>query len=300
MVVSIIGGCEEEIIPDDSLYKEQYVVEAYLEQSSESIPPYLFLTKSLNFYSRFDTNVLKNLFIHGAQVLVEVDSNQYKLEEICINQLPPDIKKEVLNLFGYSEDSIAVDFCAYVDINRLIPVITDKTYKLKVIIGSDTIYSKTTIPSLVRIDSFWFDRIPNNLNDSFAQLFCIIDDVPGRKDFYRNFTAGQNEILIPNFSSVTNDFFFDGQKFKFTLSKAQAPGEEFSDNTGYFRRGDTVRVKWCNIDEDHFNFWNTLEVSRTRQGPFSAYVRIDGNIENGLGIFGGQNCETYTLVVPKI
>lgn len=48
--------------------------------------------------------------------------------------------------------------------------------------------------------------------------------------------------------------FFDGQKFKFTLSKAQGADESFGDNTGLFKRGDTVQIKWCNIPESHFSF----------------------------------------------
>ena len=45
----------------------------------------------------------------------------------------------------------------------------------------------------------------------------------------------KGESLVPNnFSSVTNDFFFDGQRFKFTLNKAQSPESGFSDMTGYF------------------------------------------------------------------
>ncbi|MEO6188995.1 MAG: DUF4249 family protein [Saprospiraceae bacterium] len=298
IILSVIS-CEEEVIPSNTGYEPEYVVESYLEQSSEALPPYLFLTKSLGFYAKFDTGILNNLFVSNATVHVVVDQISYPLEEVCISQLPPDIRKEVLKNFGFNSDSVKVDFCAYIDLNKNIPILVDKKYQLEIIVNQDTVRSTTTIPPIVRLDSFWFQDIPGKSNDTFAQLFCIIDDKAARNDYYRYFSAGMNENLIPNFGSVTNDFFFDGQKFKFTLSKAVPPGETFNDNSGYFKRGDTIRVKWCNIDKPHFEFWNTLEVSRTRQGPFSSYVRIKGNIENGLGIFGGQNCEIYSLYVPK-
>ncbi|MBK9107871.1 MAG: DUF4249 family protein [Saprospiraceae bacterium] len=150
------------------------------------------------------------------------------------------------------------------------------------------------------MDSFWFEKPPGrNNNDTFAQLFCIIADNPLSTDFYRYFTAGQGERLIPDLNSVTDDVFFDGKRFEFPLFKAQSLDEDFGDNSGLFKRGDTIQIKWCNITGDHFQFWNSLEASRTRQGPFSSYIRIEGNVPNALGIFGTQHCRNYTLLVPK-
>ncbi|MBK8403974.1 MAG: DUF4249 family protein [Saprospiraceae bacterium] len=163
----------------------------------------------------------------------------------------------------------------------------------------DSVKSKAFIPALNPIDSIWFDVVPGKPLDSFLQLFCKIQDRPVDRDYYRYFTAGEGEALIPNFSSVTDDYFFNGQAFKFTLQKAMQPGEDFNETSGYFRKGDSIEIKWCGIEKAQFEFWNTLEVSRTRQGPFSSYVRIDGNISNGLGIFGTQNCKYYKLVVPN-
>ncbi|NOT38778.1 MAG: DUF4249 domain-containing protein [Saprospiraceae bacterium] len=290
-------ACEEEVVPDNSDFEEQYVIESYLENSTEAFPPYLFLTKSIGFYSKIDVSILQKLFVSGADVKITVDNNVYKLDEICLNQLPEEIRKEILVELGLNSDSVQVDLCAYIDINRKIPIAKGKIYELEVVVRKDTIRSTTRIPDLIPLDSIWFDKLPGKPNDTFAQMFARINDIPDQTDYYRFFTAGQDELLIPDNSSVFNDFFFNGQNFKFTIPKARPAGEGFSDTAGYFRKGDTVRVKWCNIDREHFDFWNTLEVSRTRQGPFSSYVRIDGNIQNGLGLFGGQNCETYTILV---
>lgn len=299
VLCSFLFSCEEDITPDNSNFTSQYVVEAYLEKSAIGLPPYLFLTQSIGFYNSFDTSILNRLFIHDAEVYISTGSTKTKLEEICISTLPQELKREILKRLGLNADSVLVDFCAYIDISNQIPILENANYNLEIYIGKDTLRSNTIIPPFIPLDSLWFEDIPGKGNDSFAQLFCIIDDKLNRKDYYRVFTAGMNEDLIPNNSSVTNDFFFDGQKFKFALNKAQAPDEPFNDQTGYFRRGDSIQIKWCTIDKQQFDFWNTLEVSRTRQGPFSSYVRIKGNIINGLGMFGGQQCEVYKLYVPK-
>ena len=119
---------------------------------------------------------------------------------------------------------------------------------MRVITQSDTFFSQTQIPDLIPIDSFWFEKPPGkNSNDTFAQMFCIISDLQGQSDYYRYLTAGKEEQLTAGIASVTDDVFFDGQKFKFTLSKAQGADESFGDNTGLFKRGDTVQIKWCNI-----------------------------------------------------
>ncbi len=290
-------SCEETFIPVTNVEDEKYVVESYLELNDQAIFPYLILTKSLGFYSNINASVLEHLFIHNAIVNIETNQVQYPLQEICLNDIPKALQQQIADRFGLNLDSISVNFCVYIDINGQIPLQVGNQYKLSVIIGSDTLRSTTTIPGFIKIDSVWFDKIPGTPNDTFRQMFCFISDNPLVKDYYRYFTGTQHEPLIPNFSSVTDDALFNGQQFKFTLQKAQAPGSEFTATSGYYRIGDTVIVKWCNLDKEHFDFWNTLEVSRTRQGPFASYVRIDGNITNGLGIFGGQICKNYQLIV---
>ncbi|MBK6860911.1 MAG: DUF4249 domain-containing protein [Saprospiraceae bacterium] len=295
-----MNSCEEEFIPAESVYDKELVIESYIEKSDASIPVYAILTYSLPFYSSFNIDVINNSYVKDAEVSIFDGKNRYALPQLCLNDIQEPLRSDLIKNFGYNPDSFKTDLCIYVDLANSIPIEAGTSYELRAITKEDTLYSTTHIPDLVPIDSFWFDKpAGKNANDTFAQLFCIISDIPNQKDYYRYFTAGQNERLIPNVTSVTDDVFFDGQKFKFTLSEAISRDEDFGDNSGLFRRGDTVLIKWCNIPQSHFDFWNTLETSATRQGPFASYVRIKGNIEGGLGIFGGQNCKNYTLYVPK-
>lgn len=296
----LLISCEEEFLPAESVYKKELVIESYIEKNDASLPVFAILTYTLPFYSSLNIDVINNSYVKDAEVTIFDGQTRYDLPQLCLNDIQEPLRSEIIKNFGYNPDSFKTDLCVYVDLAKTIPVETGKIYELRAITNGDTLYSTTQIPDLIPIDSFWFDKpAGKNKNDTFAQLFCIISDLPNQKDYYRYFTAGQNERLIPNVTSVTDDIFFDGQKFKFTLSEAISRDEDFGDNSGLFKRGDTVQIKWCNIPQSHFDFWNTLETSATRQGPFASYVRIKGNIEGGLGIFGGQNCKNYTLYVPK-
>ncbi len=293
-------ACEEEYNPSEQVYDKQIVIESYIEKSEAGLPVYAIVSYSLPFYSSFNVDVINKSFVKDADVSVWDGFSRVQLSQLCLNDLQEPIRSRLIEDFGYSPDSFKTDLCIYIDIAGSIQIKEGANYELRVITNGDTIYSQTTIPDLIPIDSFWFTKPPGkNVNDTFAQMYCIISDIPGQKDFYRYFSAGQNERLIANVTSVTDDVFFDGQKFKFTLSEAIGQDEDFNDNSGLFRRGDSVQIKWCNIPASHFEFWNTLETSATRQGPFASYVRIKGNINGGLGIFGGQNCKYYSIYVPK-
>ncbi|MDP4819730.1 MAG: DUF4249 domain-containing protein, partial [Saprospiraceae bacterium] len=61
--------------------------------------------------------------------------------------------------------------------------------------------------------------------------------------------------------------------------------------------GDTVVVKWANIDQVQYDFWSSLESAVSNQGPFSTYTRVNSNVNGGLGVWGGLSARYYTIVV---
>ena len=68
----------------------------------------------------------------------------------------------------------------------------------------------------------------------------------------------------------------------------------------YFNIGDTVSIKFCTIDKDHYEFWNTFqdEVLNTVNPFASSLSVIKSNIQgDGLGIWGGYGVSYYTLII---
>ena len=140
--------------------------------------------------------------------------------------------------------------------------------------------------------------MPGVPNDTLRELRVFLDDRPTEANFYRYFTQTNEEAMIPPFTSVFDDIFFDGDYFEFPLPKAESPNTAFNfDSYGYYVVGDTVRVKFCSIDQSHYEFWSTLEFNKANQGPFSAYTRVASNIEGGLGIWGAYNVSYHDLIV---
>jgi hypothetical protein len=298
MTLVLFQACEQEYIPVNSGEGPKYVVEGYVEAGQNPFAPYVILTSSFDFYGSFTPDDFTAAYVHDADVRVSDGSKEVLFTEICFSELDSSIREEVAARFGFDADSLAVDICVYVDIlNQLQPQI-GKTYNLTIHAGEDVITASTTIPPHVPFDSLHFAPPPGEPNDTLAQLECSISDPAGQRDFYRYFMATNDGGFETSFSSVFEDLFFDGKSFDFSLfNPATQDGDSDPDEFGLYFVGDTITIKWCNLDEDHFNFWNTLEYSNNNQGPFSSYTRLDSNINGGLGIWGGYSVSYYKQVV---
>ncbi len=293
------SACEEEFSPDEKFFKEKLVVECIIENGNDDLPVFAIITKSFPFYSNFNIDQVNKAFVHNADVRIEWNDKVVRLHEFCLSTLPEDIRRQILKQFGFNPDSVKANFCAYVDIDNAIEKRVGVKYTIKVSTATDSTFSHSVLPAPNALDSIWFDAPPGKPKPDFAQLHAIINDPAEEANFYRYYTGTQNEAIIPNFSSVLDDPIFNGKKFKTPINKAVEPGAQFEENAGLFRRGDTALIKWCAITHAQFEFWTTLETSRIRQGPFASYIRIKGNMNNALGIFGLQSCITYSVPVPK-
>jgi hypothetical protein len=100
---------------------------------------------------------------------------------------------------------------------------------------------------------------------------------------------------------VFDDQVIDGQQYSVPVDKGFDKNTQFSDSTSYFKRGDTVMIKLCNIDRQTYDFWRTSEFNFQSVGnPFSSPIRILSNISNdALGYFGGYGCQYRTIIIPR-
>lgn len=293
-------SCEEEFIPEVSTSPDDIIVEGYIEAGDNANPPYVILTRSIPFFSEIEADVLENLFIHDAEVSITEGDRRIDLTELCFEDLTDQQRELAGQLLGLSADSVGLNFCVYLDLSFSLVGEIGKQYELEVNLPDKTITASTTIPEHIVIDSMQFVVPAGEVPDSLLELRIFMTDIAGQADFYRYFTRINSGALIPGYNSVTDDLFFDGQSFEFPLAKGEPRTEPIDPQTfGLFTIGDTARVKWCTIDEAHFNFWNTLEFNAINQGPFSSYTRIQSNINGGLGIWGGYAVSYYEKVVEE-
>jgi hypothetical protein len=287
-------GCEQEYIPESSGDGPSYVVEGFIEAGENPFPTYVILTRTFEFYSELGPDEFSNAFVHDADVRVTDGTTEVALQEICFSDLPPELRNEIAGQFGYNGDSLQVDLCVYIDALRLLQPQVGKTYHLTIVTDTTTLTASTLIPEHVPLQSLNFQEPPGVPSDSLAQLRVTLSDPPGVRNFYRYFVSIEGGNLQTSFSSVEEDLYFDGKTFEFQLYNPRTTrGDVEPDVFGLYFVGDSVTIKWTNMDEAHFDFWNTLEFSNANQGPFSSYTRLQSNINGGLGIWGGYSVSYY-------
>ena len=299
MIILFFTACEEQIFPVNDGSPPLLVVEGVIEGGEMPTPALVLLTRSLRFSSDGRKLSINDLFVHDAVITVSDGTRSVSLVEICWDDLEEDQQKLVAENFGTRYDTIGINLCVYVDVNQEMLGEIGKTYTLSILADDQELSAVTTIPPHVPIDSFYFQNRSGDNSLEYFDLIAKISDEPNRPDFYRFFTSTNGSFFDAPLTSVGDDLIFDGQEFQFPLSEGESwtnPPPEPSDY-GFFYVGDSIDVKWCNLDETHFNFWSTLEFNFFNQGPFGSYTRIDSNVKGGLGVWGGYSVSYYSGVV---
>jgi hypothetical protein len=127
-------------------------------------------------------------------------------------------------------------------------------------------------------------------------------DPSGLGNYTRYFTQVQGWHFFPGFNSVYDDQLTDGTTYNFQIEKGVDRNNSFNlEEYPFFNRGDSVVVKYCNIDKATYDFWRTMEYSYSNIGnPFASPNKVISNIHGGgLGYFGGFAAQYLSIVIPK-
>ena len=300
LIISVVlFSCEKDIDIDLPEADRQLVVEGSIEPGQ---PPFIILTKTEGYFSPVDLNSLQNSFVHNATVFVNNGTNNIQLTEICTDQLPDSLLPTIAELIGVSLTSLKTyGFCLYTTLDPLIFGEVGKTYSLTIESEGEALTSVTTIPIPVPMDLYWYKDQPGYSN--YGYLWFKLNDPPEYGSAYRIYTQrkGKDSRFIPAHGSVFDDHFFNGLNFEAFIFRGLEQGSTDPDDSGetssYFKQGDTIIIKFCTIDQPHFQFWNSFEIAAFNNGnPFAAPATIKTNIEGGLGVWGGYGVAYDTLV----
>lgn len=316
LVLSLLfSACEEEYIPPTIVAEEQIVVEGYIEAkykgntSKQNIrPPYVILTRSKPFFSSIDAEELEKLFVHNALVTLSDGKDSVRLQEICMENLTEAQRKDAIDLFGINLGNNNINFCIYIDYrNDMLPQ-EGRKYSIRIEAEGKVVTATTSIPQHVPLDTIVF-KVPDNdstglaYNRNFREMRIGITDPAHLQSYYRYFTEVDNKGFVPGYTSVMDDRFFDGKKINdFPLSKGEPRTPDNNPGVfgfGLYRINDSVVLKWTNVDENQYNFWNALEFNTINQGPFSGATGVQSNIKGGIGVWGGASVSFYEAVVPR-
>ncbi len=284
-LTSIIIGCEKNIDFNLKEVSNSLVVDANIENNQ---PPVVILTSSFNYFSSINASVLANTFVHNAIVTISNGTLTHQLKEYSIAVAPG------LNFYAYGIDSSNLSTAFKGSFNT--------NYSLKIISAGKEYTAITSIPTLAKKpDSLWWKKAPFQDDTTKVILMVKTTDPPGLGNYIRYFTKTNSEVFLPGINSVFDDQLIDGTTYQLQVDPGIDRNKKINFDSNYFKRGDTITLKICNIDKAAYNFWNTWEFAQQSIGnPFAQPGKVLGNISNNaLGAFYGYAAFYKTIIIPK-
>lgn len=259
ILLILLASCEKAITVQLPDYKNEMVVEMYLEEGK---PLRCLLSESLQY-----TDTAIGRALNHATVVVSDGTTSDTLE----NKL--------------NKDTVTGRWYNYYH-SRIVPVNNNKTYTLKITDSSNRIVTGSTgfSQKTIRIDTI--DTRPSTSKvDSFSVGVAFLDP-PLTKNFYR-FVITQK---LNNFRNDPTDFSlsdvsFNGKTFSF-----------FSDAA--FARNDTVTIRVYALLKEHYDYIQSTDDARSSNfNPFSQPGRIKSNVNGGIGIFTAIRYDEREVII---
>ena len=281
-------SCEKDINLGIHNQEPVLVVDASIENDK---PPVVVLSSSLNYFSAISPAQLAASFIHDAVITVSNGTVTVRLKEFS------QTDSAGFTLYYYTANEANPDSVLEGELNG--------EYNLSITTADGKNYtSSTNIPSIAKtIDSLWWRQAPDNPDTSRCNMFGRFTDPKGLGNYIRYFTRVNSQPFLTAGNSVFDDQFTDGTAYNisFDMGEDRNVIDPDRDDRGFAHRGDTITMKFCNIDKATFDFWRTWEFSyQSYNNPFSSPVKVIGNISNGaLGAFSGYAAQYKTIIIPK-
>jgi hypothetical protein len=276
-IVLLLAACRKDVKVKLPEYKQKIVVEASIETGAPGI---VFLSYTVPYFGNFDFTQPQKTFIKGAFVTISDGS----ITDTLVEANPQ---------YGYLYFG-----------SKLVGQ-QNKTYYLTVRVGDKTITGETRIKEAVKLDSLYF----KGEQDSLGFIWQRFSEPAGSGNAYRWFARRmtKDQFFAAPFNSAFNDKFVDGKSFDFAYDRGPQPNQvqEYRDDPeqGFYKRGDTVIVKFCQIGEREYKFWDTYYQNKASNGnPFSAPTNVQSTYndrENVFGCFTGYASSLDTIIIPK-
>ena len=286
-------GCTKSIDFELPEIEQTIVVEATVESG---LPPRVILTNSQGYFEAIDSSILSDIFIHDADVVISDGIESFPLQEINFN-----------GVYLYT----SLNFAAVGQYG--------KTYSLSIQVNGKSVYSTTTIPQPLFIDSLWFDKYV--AYDSLGLIGARFSDPDTLGNCYRwfaqrinsytyNYSPPFDNIIgtikdsrpLPPIGSSTDDKLFNGLSFDFIFPRGedgllQGPDDN-NVEAGFYKIGDTILVKSTTTTYPIYLYVRAMENAAISEGSiFSSPGNLPYNIQgDGIGIFYGYGVSYDTLI----
>ena len=279
----LLFSCEKNInfTPRDS--EPQVVVDAFIETGRY---PEVRLSSSLSYFSKLTPELLASTYIHGAEIVVSTGNKKHRLREY---------ERTIGNLkiYYYTADSARSGSAFRGE--------QGKEYQLSITVNGKTYTASTSIPFMKKtLDSLWWKPAPKSDNPAKSIVMGRFTDPPGYGNYIRYYMQVDDGPFYPPLTSVFDDQIVDGKTYDIQLESGTSRADDIDlEDYGFFYYGETITVKFCNIDKATFDFWRTMEYNYSSIGnPFSSPTKVLGNIRGGaLGYFGGFAVQYRSIAI---
>ncbi len=185
--------------------------------------------------------------------------------------------------------------------------IPGQSYSLRVVASDGNEYTATTsIPFPVALDSVWW--MPAPPEDSLGYANAHLTDPSGLGNNYRWLAKrpSKDRRYIASYGATFDDKLINGKSFDFAYTKGydptdsqNTPDNDSDEERYYYRKTDTIYIKFVSIDRASKDFYTTFEAALSSNGnPFASPTTIIGNISNdGLGVWAGMGA-FYDTIMP--
>lgn len=278
-------ACEKDISVELSKADHKLVVDGKIETGQ---PPVVILTHSLDYFSKINPEIVAGSFVHNAKVTVASGTQVQVLKEFMRDTLGG------ARLYYYTSD-FTRPATAFVGA-------AGKSYTLTIEVNNQTYTATTTIPGNgMQLDSLFWKQAPSMKDTNKVLVLGRITDPPTPGNAVRYFTKRNGEPYLPGLNSVADDQVVNGTTFDITFDRGVDKNVQVDfEKYGFFFRGDTVVLKFCNIDRATFDFWRTWDYAYNSKGnPFSSPIEVQGNVQGALGYWGGYAPQYKTIIIPK-
>lgn len=270
-VLTLLISCEKQ---ESRLTSPQLVIEGYI---SDQDFPVVMVTTSVAIQSEYSEPIdsLSSHLLRWARVAINDGENEYVLTgKFDKSYLPP---------FIYTTTRFRGQ--------------VGKSYTLTVDYGDYHAIAITTIPSRPSVDSIWVRPV---MGDSLCSIIVTFDDPSNEVNYYKAFIKrGMNgRQWLPAYMGTLNDDVLKATANELVINRSSLITDT-QDYVPYFSYNDTVSVRFSQIDQASYIFWNDFdEHTNFSRNPFlSVSTNLHGNIVGGLGCWYGCGSVTKSFIL---
>ena len=281
--------------------------------------PIVFLSKTQGYFEPTSAESIFGTGIHNAYVTMNDGVNEIPLNEICSADIPDSLLEQVSQVTGIPEQNLQFfNYCIYTSLDPLAAGVEGRTYNLYIETETDTLTASTNLPLGVALVDPYFEAFESL--DSLGFLFGTLVDPPIEGNGYRwfaqrintykyNYPAPYDNVIgvqkdafpIAPFGSVFDDKFLNGLSLEIEYNRGEVGNLEGPDDEGpeegYFKRGDTVVIKFTTIDYLTYQHLRALEDQAATNGsPFASPGNLPSSIVGGIGLWAGYGVRLDTVI----